>query len=158
MKRFLIVLCSLFFSHLAYSQNYPNAIGLRLGGTGNSNNAEISYQKAISDITRWEVDLGISRHDGFNNTYVAAIHQWNWSVYENEVFWFAGVGGATGVKSYESGSNQFTVSAGAQLGIEYDLDKQGIPLLVSLDTRPMIDLIGNSELNIGLALGVRYVW
>jgi len=48
---------------------------------------------------------------------------------------------------------------GGQIGLEYDFSSLGAPILLSLDTRPMWDFLGeNAGFGWGMALAIRFVW
>lgn len=48
---------------------------------------------------------------------------------------------------------------GGQIGIENNFATRNIPLLLSLDVRPMYDLVGDhAGIGWGTALGIKYVW
>ncbi len=136
-----------------------NAIGLRLGDSDGFG-AEVSYQKALGDINRLELDLGWRDSKSTSGFKLAGIYQWIWNL-DGNFNWYAGVGGGVGSYSIDLPSNQdetdtFLFAAG-NVGIEYDFD---IPLLISLDFRPEIgfgdDLYDNNDLDFDIALGIRY--
>ena len=112
-----------------------NAIGLRLTN-------EISYQKALKDNKRFEVNLGLR-----NDLKVTGLYQWVWKLKEN-FNWFAGFGGGfsddSSVKFFGSGV----------IGVEYNFEA---PFLISIDYRPEIGITGAlNELNSYLGISVRY--
>ena len=52
-----------------------------------------------------------------------------------------------------------TLGLGGQLGIEYDFSSKGVPLQVSLDTRPMFNLLSPQEsrgYNVSACFSLRY--
>ncbi len=137
-----------------------NALGLRFGG-GNGYGAEVSYQRALGDNNRLELDLGWrndrSRYDSFK---IAGLYQWVWNI-EGGFNWYAGLGGGVGsVKDnrrddLRRDDGTFVFLAG-DIGIEYNFD---FPLLISLDFRPEFgfsdyDVIDNFSPDV--AIGVRY--
>lgn len=133
-----------------------NALGLRLGDNDGFG-AEISYQRALSENNRLELDLGLrsgSHYDGFK---IAGLYQWVWNL-EGRFNWYAGAGGGIGSydydesSKYESGTDTFLFIAG-DVGIEYNFD---IPLILSLDFRPEIGFGNNDDLDFDIALGIRY--
>lgn len=144
-----------------------NAIGLRLGGSDGFETA-ISYQHALGENNRLEVDLGwqnSKKRDGFK---IAGLYQWVWQI-DGNLNWYAGPGGGLGSYNHEiniyddddvvrkvEGSNTFLFVAG-DIGIEYNFD---FPLLLSLDVRPEIgfgdDIYDNNDLDFDIALGLRY--
>lgn len=115
---------------------------------------------------------------------VAAVPQWHWNISPtaaNGGFnWYAG-GPGIGVglhlyKDYYSvyewvnNHNEYVrtdyrtksdlyLGVGGQVGIEYDFNAVGTPINLSLDTRPMIDLLGNWDIYLwGICLAVRYTF
>ncbi len=135
-----------------------NAIGLRLGDN-NGFGAEISYQRALSDTNRLELDLGLKSGDNYDGFKLAGLYQWVWNI-EDGFNWYAGVGGGFGSYSYDTprdfngdDSETFIFAAG-DIGIEYNFD---IPLILSLDARPEFGFGSfNDDLDLDIALSIRY--
>ena len=139
------------------AQVHPHALGLRMS-LGSSNGAELSYQHGLSSKNRLEFDAGAFTHKDFSRIGLAGIYQWDWNL-TGGLNWFIGPGAALSLDSYENGGSGLGLAVGGQIGLEYDLNKQKLPLLISLDARPMYELIGDySGANWGIALGVRYTW
>jgi len=156
----LSLLFIMFFSlaYLANAQVNNHALGVRLGGNGDINGAEISYQHGLSGSNRMEVDLGFGSSSNHTRLFVVSIYHWNWSI-SNGFNWYVGPGAGLGFYSYDSEDFYFNVALGGQIGLEFDFNSMGFPLLISLDARPMWDFIGNnSGLGWGAAFGVRYTW
>jgi len=140
-----------------------NAIGLRLG-SNDGFGTEISYQRALGENNRLELDLGWrNRNNYYGDNYdanaikLAALYQWVWNI-DGGFNWYAGVGGGVGSFGYDDANGRhddvFAFAAG-DVGIEYNFD---IPLLISLDVRPEFgssDYYDNNN-NFDIALGVRY--
>jgi hypothetical protein len=121
-----------------------NAIGLRFGG-GNGVGGEISYQKALGDSNRLEINLGLANE--FTDFKATGLYEWVWSL-EEQFNWYAGVGGgivsANGTGIYGSGV----------VGLEYNFNA---PILLSIDYRPEFGIAGGLDgLNSDIALSVRY--
>ncbi|WP_165732569.1 hypothetical protein [Polaribacter sp. 20A6] len=121
-----------------------NAIGLRFSG-GNGVGGEISYQRALGENNRLEVDLGLANE--FSDFKATGLYQWVWNL-EDRFNWYAGVGGgivsAGGTGIYGAGV----------VGIEYDFNA---PILLSLDYRPEVGIAGGlSGVNSDISLAVRY--
>lgn len=136
-----------------------NAIGLRLGDSDGFG-AEISYQRALGDNNRLEVDLGWRDGKNYDGFKLAGLYQWVWSL-DGNFNWYAGAGGGLGSFSVDipggkDVSDTFVFAAG-DIGVEYNFD---IPLLLSLDFRPEIgfgdDLYDNNDLDFDIALSIRY--
>jgi hypothetical protein len=140
-----------------------NAIGLRIGD-GDGFGTEVSYQRALGENNRLEVDLGLRSGKNYDGFRLTGIYQWVW-VLDGKFNWYAGVGGGVASYSYDdnfpgNGNNNFDdsqtfVYVAGQVGIEYNFD---IPLVISIDTRPSLGF-GNDfsdDLDLDIALGIRY--
>jgi hypothetical protein len=148
---FTVVLAS--FSLIA-QDIADNAIGLRLGDSDGFG-AEISYQRALGDNNRLEVDLGWRSGNDFDGFKLTGLYQWVW-VLDGDFNWYAGAGGGLGSYDFDTPAiddETFFFVAG-NVGIEYSFD---IPLLLSLDFRPEIGFGDiNDDLDFDIALGIRY--
>ena len=160
-KLFLLSVAVLAFAFSSYAQDISeNAIGLRLGDSDGLG-TEISYQRALGDNNRLEVDLGWRSGNTYDGFKLAGLYQWVWDL-DGGFNWFAGVGGGLGSFSFDKvpdgfdDSDTFIFAAG-DVGIEYNFD---IPLLLSLDFRPEIgfgdDTFSNNDLDFDIALSIRY--
>jgi hypothetical protein len=142
-----------------------HTLGLRLGDSDGFG-AEISYQKSIGRLHRAEFNLGFRNSRQFNAFKLAGVYQWVHNL-DGGFNWYYGVGGGLGNVDFDptpNNNNGFNddndglfVFAAGNLGIEYDFD---IPLLISLDIRPEIGLIGfdgfDNDFLFDIALGLRY--
>ncbi|MDC1229992.1 hypothetical protein N8Z45_00480 [bacterium] len=124
-----------------------HAIGLRIADN-NGFGTEITYQRALSGNNRLELDLGWRSYNSENGFKLAGIYQWVWEL-EGDFNWYAGAGGGIG-----SVNKAFVFVAG-NVGIEYNFD---IPLQLSLDFRPEINLgnVFDDNLGFDVGLGIRY--
>ncbi len=137
-----------------------NALGLRLGDSDGFG-AEISYQKSIARYNRVEINLGWRDSRDFDAFKLAGVYQWIHAL-DGNFNWYYGVGGGLGSVDFTPGFNDgsddglFVFGAG-NIGIEYNFD---IPLLLSLDFRPEIGLVGydgfSDNFDFDIALGIRY--
>ncbi|WNH10147.1 hypothetical protein [Thalassobellus suaedae] len=164
MKKLLLLSIALIgFAFTSSAQDIANnAIGLRLGDSDGFG-AEISYQKALGENNRLELDLGIRSGNNFDGFKLAGLYQWVW-VLEGNFNWYAGVGGGLASYSFDKvpdgidDSETFVFAAG-DIGVEYNFN---IPLQLSLDFRPEIgfggDYYGNDDLDFDIALGIRYMF
>ncbi|MBO7586601.1 MAG: hypothetical protein J6T13_05415 [Bacteroidales bacterium] len=118
----------------------PRAIGARLGG-----NLEFSYQHSLAQGNMM-VDLTAGVTNVWNNwahAGVTAMFDWVWAIGASNWNWYVGPGVGVGFnygrywKDYDY--LPVTVAVGAQIGVEYQF---GIPLNISLDWRPMFNVLG----------------
>ena len=137
-----------------------HTLGLRLGDSDGFG-AEISYQKSIGRTNRAEFNLGWRDSREYDAFKLAGVYQWVHNL-DGGFNWYYGVGGGLGNSDYEpipdrDRDDGLFVFAAGNLGIEYDFD---IPLLISLDIRPEIGLVGFNEFDndflFDIALGLRY--
>ena len=144
----------------AFAQDIADhALGLRLGDSDGFG-AEISYQKSIARYNRVEANLGWRDSRNFDAFKLSGVYQWVHQL-DGNFNWYYGVGGGLGTVGFDPGfTNEdgglFVFGAG-DIGIEYNFD---IPLLLSLDFRPEIGLIGydgfSDNFDFDIALGIRY--
>ena len=138
-----------------------HAIGLRLGDSDGFG-AEISYQKSVNRYNRIELDLGWRDSRAYDAFKLAAVYQWIHSI-DGGFNWYYGVGGGLGSVDFEPRPNfndddgGLFVFAAGDIGIEYNFD---FPLLLSLDFRPEVGVLGydgfNDSFDFDIALGIRY--
>ena len=155
--RKLILTAFAAFVGLAFSNAQEiadNAIGLRLGDSDGFG-AEISYQRALGDNNRLEVDLGWRSGDGYDGFKLAGLYQWVWEL-DGNFNWYAGAGGGFGSYGFDNSAiddETFFFVAG-DVGIEYNFD---IPLILSLDFRPELGFGDfRDDLDFDIARGIRY--
>ena len=161
MKKHFITLTFFLLSISAFSQvKNEHAIGARLGG-GNTFGSQVSYQYGISNYNRLEIDLGFVSNNNGNGFNLSGIYQWVWAI-ENGFNWYAGPAATLGSWSYKSkydgsGSSGAYLGLGGQIGVEYNFVE--VPINISLDTMPQFGFgPTNQTFNMGLSLGVRYVF
>ena len=159
MKKILFLTLIIFsISYYAKAQVNPHAIGVRLGGNGDVNGIELSYQKGFSELNRLELDLGFGGNSHQSRFYLTGIYHWDWNITEG-LNWYVGPGAGIGYYSYDDSSDYLNIAIGGQIGLEYDFNTLDAPILLSIDVRPMWDFVGdNAGLGWGAALGVRYTW
>lgn len=75
------------------AQVNPHAIGLRLGGDGNTNGVELTYQHGLGSKNRLELDLGFNSRKYYNNMFLAGIYHWDWNLTKG-LNWYVGPGAA----------------------------------------------------------------
>ena len=116
-------------------------------------------KKSIGQYNRAEFNLGIRDSREFNAFKLAGLYQWVHNL-DGGFNWYYGVGGGIGSVDFEIGNSDddglFLFGAG-NIGVEYDFD---IPLLISLDFRPEIGILGyngfDDNFDFDIALGLRY--
>lgn len=157
--RIFTFLCMFSASGLFAQDIADHALGLRLGDSDGFG-AEISYQKSIARYNRLEASLGWRDSRNFHAFKLTGVYQWVHQL-DGNFNWYYGVGGGLGNVDFDPGFTDedgglFVFGAG-DIGIEYNFD---IPLLLSLDFRPEIGLVGydgfSDNFDFDIALGVRY--
>lgn len=133
-----------------------NALGVRLGDNDGFG-GEISYQHELGEATRLELDLGFRSNKDSDAFKLTGIHQWVWNI-DGGFNWYAGFGAGIGSWNDDSGlgrNDGLFLNADGNIGIEYDFD---IPLLISLDFRPEVGLVGDygKDTDFDIALSLRY--
>ncbi len=134
-----------------------NALGLRLGDSDGFG-AEISYQRALAENNRLEIDLGWRSGKTWDGFKLAGLYQWVWQL-DGDFNWYAGVGGGVGSYSFDDknvnvDNDETFIFAAGDIGIEYNFD---IPLLISLDFRPELGFGDfRDDVDFDIALGLRY--
>lgn len=161
LKTLTLIACFISLSTAFGQEISDHAIGLRLGDSDGFG-AEISYQKSISQYNRIELDLGWRDHRYFNAFKLAGVYQWVHEI-DGSFNWYYGVGGGLGnvsfdnIPNYVSDNDGLFVFGAGNVGIEYNFD---FPLLLSLDIRPEVGLIGydgfSDNFDFDIALGIRY--
>ncbi len=142
-----------------------HAFGLRLGESDGFG-ASLSYQKSIGRYHRLEIDFGYQDSREFDASKLALLYQTVYSL--DGIFnWYYGFGGGAGSadftqtvdtngQPYKPKGGLFVFAAG-NIGVEANLD---MPLVISLDIRPEIGLVGyksfDNGFNFDIGLGIRY--
>jgi hypothetical protein len=152
-----IVLLIGFIFNISAQEISPHAIGIRTGDNDGFG-VEISYQKGMGDINRFELDLGFRDNKNYDAWKLSGIYQWVWNI-DGNFNWYTGFG--AGIGSWNNKTNVniddgLFVNAVGDIGIEYNFD---IPLLISLDFRPEFGIVndfGDNDLDLDIALGLRY--
>ena len=152
MKKILFSLLIIITTLSLNAQVNPNAIGIRGGGGfGGSYGGEITYQKGFGEANRLELDFGFRsrRYNGgkgnnwyYNHLSVSMIYHWVFNL-TGGLNWYIGPGGQVGFyDDYYENNSGISLALGGQIGLEYDFNEHGVPLLLSLDARPMWDFVG----------------
>ncbi|MDA9127834.1 hypothetical protein N9J65_03135 [Flavobacteriaceae bacterium] len=168
MKQSTFLILFLFFSASIWAQSIPNhALGLRFGDNGGVG-PELSYQQAISEATRYQVDLGWRsnrRNDANQQLFkLSAAYQWV-KLLDGEFQYY--YGGGTGflyqnVSDGDSGDEAFSSANllfSGIIGVEYTGIKVffDTPIHLGLDIRPEYGLGGYYDsLTFDVALALRF--
>ena len=151
MKKVLLIMVAVM--GLAFAANAQNNLGLRFGG-GQGYNAEISWQHGLGG-NRLEADLGWANYKDASSFSLTGIYQFVFDLPYNFA-WFIGPGASFGMATVE-GELKFALALAGQVGIEYDF--AAIPLQLSLDVRPRLNVIPSTTFRWGdIALGIRYMF
>lgn len=175
MKRHFLTVLAL--TGLIFSANAQeirkNAIGLRLGDNDGFG-GEVTYQRALKETNRLELDLGWRDSGRFDAVKLVGIYQWVWNI-DGGFNWYAGPGAGIGAWRFDDDGydypgddddyddrGTFVILTG-DIGIEYLFD---IPLQLSLDFRPEFYVgdgrkdLDDDRRNFGpdLGLSVRYTF
>jgi len=158
MKKFIVFLAVMSIGSFLKAQVNPHALGVRVYGNGSFNGAELSYQHGISEKNRMELDLSLGFGSNYNRLFLVGIYHWDWKI-DGGLNWYIGPGASVSFDKYDNSDGYLNLGLGGQIGIEYDFNNNKIPILLSLDVRPMWDFLGdNSGFGWGTALGIRYTW
>lgn len=163
-KNIISILVGISLSLSASAQVNPHAIGLR-GGYGNyGGGGEITYQHGFGSSNRLELDLGWRGNNGkngFHHTEISGIYHWVWNL-DGGLNWYIGPGAQLGFYDYNDNNDDVdgvTVNVGGQIGLEFDFNELGAPLLLSLDSRPMWGFLGGTRgFGYGGAFSLRYTF
>ncbi len=159
MKKVVLAFISVFIISVgAKAQVEPHGLGARFGGGNYGAGLEISYQHGLGDANRLEFDLGWSSNNSINHTRITGLYQWVW-VLDGGLNWYAGPG-AQFVMASANGSSASAFGIGGIIGVEYNFNENDVPLLISLDTRPMFHFGDQyfDSFGWGIALGIRYTF
>lgn len=170
MKINKLIVLTIFFLVTAFAQSQEianHAFGLRLGESDGFG-AALSYQKSIGRYGRMELDFGYQDSREFDAGKATLLFQ---SVYniDGDFNWYWGFGGGAGSANFEERPDPnnaniilepdgglFVFGAG-DIGVEVNLN---MPLVISLDIRPEIGIIGyksfDNRFNFDVGLGIRY--
>jgi len=163
-SRFLIIIALFGFAITATAQEIAeNAIGLRLGDA-NGLGASISYQRAILESNRLEVDFGWSNGKDYNGVKLVGLYQWVKPL-QGDFNWYFGAGAGFSTYTFnnyrgrdEDHKDSFVFASG-DIGVEYKFD---FPLLLSLDLRPELGFgdgaYSNNNLDLDVGVSARYTF
>jgi hypothetical protein len=159
MKKSILLLAAIFSFVLSMNSQdiADSALGIRIGDIDGFG-GEISYQKKIGYSNRLEFDFGFRQlQDDVDFAYkLTTIFQWVMFV-EGGFNWYLGAGLGFGSGEYRKSIYQdgLFMNVDANIGFEYDFYA---PILISIDFRPEIGVIGNygKDTDLDLAVSIRY--
>jgi hypothetical protein len=159
MKKALLIIFAVFaFGIMAEAQD---AIGIRVGG-GTYTGTELSYQKGLG-ANRLELDAGANFYDHGAAFSLVGMYHWRFNIVSG-LNWYIGPGAGVYMFTYDDGyyfdDDYFDLGLGGQVGIEYDFNTVGVPFLISVDVRPIWNVLHDAEHGFGWgsALGIRYTF
>ncbi len=156
MKKVIIIATLFIVAFASKAQVNSNAVGVRFGTNGYISHAEISYQQKLTSINRVEADLGLAAHSDYSALSLVGVYHWVGDI-NHGLNWYAGPGAGIGFFS-EDGSAYVNLGIGGQVGLEYDFNELDIPILATLDFRPMWTFVNYGGFGWGVALGIRYTF
>lgn len=141
------------FTIVSVSLAQPRAIGGRLGY-----NEEFSYQHAITDGMYVDLTAGAGNMwSAWSYADVTATYDWVFNI-KGIWNWFVGPAAGIGVGygRYYSEYNimPFRVNVGGQIGFEWQFN---IPLNLTVDWRPMVNVLGFNNTHYGPLFGLANV-
>lgn len=155
MKKLLFIVALISLGAVAGAQVLPNALGARFYGGDTYSGAELSYQKGLNDRNRLELDASFGFKSDFTRFALIGIYHWDWHI-AGGFNWYIGPGASLAYDNFDE-NTYVNIGVGGQIGIEYKF--RDLPVLVSLDSRPMWDFLGDvNGLGVGAALGIRFTW
>ncbi|MCL2182887.1 MAG: hypothetical protein FWB85_05385 [Chitinispirillia bacterium] len=126
----------------------PNALGVVLGTS-----TEINYQKAMG-AARLEIGVGWDINASSLNGGVR-YHVLHRNISDG-LHWYLGPG--AGLYVHDGDNDNVHLYAGLPIGIEYNFNKQGVPLLLSLDLSPGIQVFPKITEAWSIGLGIRWTF
>lgn len=151
MKRVLVLVAVITISISAFSQNYKQAIGVKIGKT-----VALEYKLNASPqnflimglhFRPWQKDKGL---------YFSGYYNWSYNIDPVPgLSWYVGPGANIGASFFPS-TNLFYLSINAMLGIEYKFDT--IPLALAIDFTPGAGMAPNLHFSWNIGLGIKYAF
>ncbi len=91
---------------------------------------------------------------------ISGIYHWVYNI-SGGLNWYIGPGAQVGLYEDRNNSNNdgITLAVGGQLGLEYDFNNLGAPILLGIDTRPMWGFSGGTQgVGYGGALSLKFTF
>ena len=153
MRRFLILLVALFCTTVLYAQtNYKRAIGVKV-----FTSISATYKQFLTEKNNVEAELTMWR-EGYR---VSGLYELNFYSFKSVegLAWFIGPGAHVGVSKDDAskdGNSLFNFGLDGIIGFDYKFNK--IPVNVSIDWQPSVNLVGVSEFPSLGGIAVRYTF
>ena len=156
MRTSILVALSLFFIAPLSAQStttYNRAIGIKLPG-----GFAVTYKQFVSDYNNVEAEA-MFWNRGFR---VVGLYEFNWDIPGVDgLRWYAGGGAHLGFWNNDdsklSNNNKAGVGIDGVIGLDYKI--ADLPLNISLDWQPAVDLIGSTGYGAAYGgIGVRYTF
>ena len=140
---------------------YNNAIGLR---AGTLSGLTVKHFNQAGNA----LEAIIGTHYDYKGVTGALLYEWHRKAFSSEKFlWFIGAGGHVGYykyRNYYSASNSryfksgnfVEVGADGIIGLEYAFPE--VPLTISIDAKPYLNLVGGNLGGVDGAISVRYTF
>jgi hypothetical protein len=157
------------FPFLALAQQYDKSAGIRLGGTSG-----LTFKKFIVDEQAIETIVS-SRRDGVQVTVTWIMHHPMEVSFNENFFFYYGVGGHIGVEKHDDISKQLysenpplfnyenksflSLGADALIGVEYRM--LNVPITFNLDMKPYVNYVGMRKLEAkfwDVAIAIKYIF
>lgn len=148
LKRSLLICLILLSSGLVQAQEYRTGLGLRGGYTSG-----LTIKHFVSGSNAIEGIIG-TNYRSFLLTGLYEKHTGAFDV--SGMNWFYGGGLHLGVYGDDRNVSQSILGIDGIVGLEYKI--QEIPISISLDLKPTLNLIGYRLFDMDFALSLRYVW
>ena len=153
-NKLLLLIALLFISNLSKAQLYKSALGIRLGPTNGITFKSFTQKNAAIEV------IGTFRYQGIGLTGLYEVHGRAFN--SRDFNWFIGGGGHVYVwgndrPNFLDKEQRAVLGLDGILGLEAKL--RGIPLAISLDWKPTINIINYGGFwGDEVALSLRYTW
>ncbi len=149
----LFCFCAAFAQTDNQTSTYKRAIGVKFPG-----GFAISYKQFLKDNQNVEAEA-MFINNGFR---AVGLYEWNWDIQGVEgLRWYVGPGAHIGFwnNNYSKKSNNSNAGIGIDGVIGFDYKFSDLPINISLDWQPSVDVIGSTGTALGYGgIGVRYTF
>jgi hypothetical protein len=153
MRQFLVLLIILCYTTILHAQsNYKRAAGVKV-----FTSVSATYKQFLTEKNNVEAELTAWR-DGYR---VSGLYEFNFYSFKSVegLSWFVGPGAHVGVSKDDAskdGNSLFNFGFDGIIGFDYKFNK--IPINVSIDWQPSVNLVGVSEFPSLGGIAVRYTF